>query len=199
MDVLSLKSFSWETERLCLRPLAEGDEALFHALYTDAQIMRFIGTPLTAAEAASQFRKIVHRQGEPALDRRFLVIVAKNTRAPLGICGTSHYDPGTMRLEVGMVLLPEGRGRGVAREALVALVGRVLEERLVGGVCVRFAAGNTAMRSLASSIGFSSDGAARGRRQDSTICHWSVHRSSWRSSETTNSQGKAHVQCDRCS
>jgi RimJ/RimL family protein N-acetyltransferase len=199
MDALIPKSFSCDTRRLRLRPLAEGDEALFHALYTDPETMRFIGAPLSLAEATSRFRAIIQRQGDSVFETRFLAIVAKNDWEPMGICGMSHYDPTTMQLEVGVMLLPEGRGQGVAREAMAALVRRIFDEQLVHQVCIRFLVGNAAMRSLAFRLGFGPDGAATGQGQDSTICRWSIRHSSWHAGDTINNQEETDVQCDRCS
>lgn len=175
MDALSLKPLSCETERLCLRPLAEGDEALFCGLYTDPETMRFIGRPLTAAEAASHFPEVVRRQGELALDERYLMIVRKDTQMPLGICGTGHYDQATMRLELGMVLLPEGRGKGIATEALAGLVKCAFAMPQVNEVYARFSTENAAAMRVLSSMGFSA-GAVE-RKQGVTTCNWSVHRS----------------------
>lgn len=186
MEDIPLNPFLCETEQLRMHPLAEDDKALFHALYTDLQIMRFIGTPLTEAEAESAFGGIVHRQREPSLDLRFLAMVHKHTQMPLGICGTGHHDPIAARLEIGMVLLPVGRRLGIAREALTALVDRAFDEQLVNEVYACIAAGNTLARNLLSRVGFRQDIADRRQGPESTACHWSVHRSSWRTNQTAN-------------
>lgn len=189
MDGAGLKSFSCETGRLQLRPLAEGDELLFHALYTDPGTMRFIKDPLTPANATRQFHKIIHRQGGSALAGGFLALVEKDAHTPLGICATSHYDPTTMRLEVGLMLLPLGRRLGVGREALTALVGLAFEETLVDEVYARSAAGNTAAKNLLARVGFRSDGIAKGDRQKLAMWAWSMHRSRWLVSKSTNFRG----------
>lgn len=172
-----------------LRPLAEGDELLFHALYTDPGTMRFIRDPLTPANATRQFRKIIHRQGGSALAGGFLALVEKDAQTPLGICGTSHYDPTTLRLEVGLMLLPLGCRLGVGREALFALVGLAFEETLVNEVYARSAAGNTAAKNLLARVGFCSGGIAKGDRQKLAMCVWSMHRSRWLVCKSTNFRG----------
>lgn len=189
MDGALLKSFSCETEGLQLRPLAEGDEPLFHALYGDPETMRFISCPWTPVKAAKRFRGFLDRQGESTLGDRFLVVVRKPTQTSLGICGTSHYDSSAMRLEVGMVLLPLGRKVGIGREALTALVGRAFEEPLVNEVYARVAAGNSAARNLVARIGFRQDCVRRGEGCDLTACEWSVYRSEWGISKSTSFQG----------
>ncbi|HXS04584.1 MAG TPA: GNAT family N-acetyltransferase [Rhodanobacter sp.] len=184
-----MKSFSCETDALRLRPLMEIDEALFVALYTDPDTMRFIGSPWTPEEARRQFRKAIRQQGRSAPGSRYLVIARKNVLAPLGICGTSHYDPAIQRIEVGMVLLPEGRRLGVAREALMALVGLVFEEQLVGEVFARFTSENVAARNLVSRVGFRPDSIAMEKEPGAAICVWSIHRSAWCINKITNIRG----------
>lgn len=189
VNALRPKLFSCETERLRLRPLAASDEALFHALYTDPETMRFIAPPLTAEEASSRFRKVIRQQGEPALGARYVVIEGKTTQLPMGICGTGHYDQAVRRLEVGMVLLLEGRKRGFAREALAALVGLAFDEPWVSEVYARFAAGHTAAANLVERVGLRSNHATRGEGEGMAMCEWSVLRSAWRISRTSNNRG----------
>lgn len=176
MDAPNVKSFSCETERLRLRPLAEGDEALFHALYTDPEVMRFIGTPLTEKEAAGRFRKIVRRQLEATAEGKYLVILARETHKAIGICGTSDYDAKTGALEVGLVLTHEGRKQGFAREALAALMENIFAASEIQELCVRFAPENTAAETLASSVGFSSCTGRHANDRDSSRRYWSAQR-----------------------
>jgi ribosomal-protein-alanine N-acetyltransferase len=176
MDALSLKSFSCETERLCLRPLAEGDEALFHAIYTDPEIMCFIAPPLTEKEAAGRFRKMVRRQLEANVEGKFLVILIRETHKAIGICGTSDYDAKTGALEVGLVLTHEGRKQGFAREALAALMESVFAAAQIQELCVRFSPENVAAEKLASSVGFSPRTSLPADERDSSRCYWSVQR-----------------------
>ncbi len=78
-----------------------------------------------------------------------------------------------------MVLLPLGRGLGLGREALAALVSLAFEEPLINEVYARFAAGNTAARNLVARVGFCPDCAAKVGEQESGMCERSIHRSGW--------------------
>ncbi|MEO9078713.1 MAG: GNAT family N-acetyltransferase [Rhodanobacter sp.] len=184
-----MKSFSCETAGLQLRPLMKDDEPLFHALYSHAETMRFLSDPWTPSEVTKRFQKTVARQERPTLGNRYLVIVGKGGLAPMGICGTSHYDPVDMRLEVGVMLLPAGRGLGVGKEALTALVGRAFEEPLVDEVYARVAADNIAMKGLLVSVGFRPAGSVKDGGQKSAMCEWSLHRSIWCVSKSTTVRG----------
>lgn len=184
-----MKTFSCETKSLRLRPLTESDEELFVALYTDADTMRFIEPPWTLEQATLRFRKTISQQERSVPGSRFLVIARKNVQTPLGICGTPHYDPAIQRVEVGMLLLPEGRRLGVAREALTGFLDLVFEEQLVAEVFARFTRGNVAARNLASRAGFRLDSIAMEKGLGADICVWSIHRSAWRIKKTTNIRG----------
>lgn len=178
-----------------LRPLREADESLFQALYTDAQTMRFVGGPWTPAEAARRFRAILSRQGAPTPADRFLVIEEISNREPMGICGSSHYDRAGMRVEVGVMLLPQGRGLGVGRAALGALVDYMFQEPSLLEVYARVAIENSAARNLVTRVGFRQSRVAEGKKQGTLACEWSVHRSQWNTGQTTNN-GIADVQCN---
>jgi RimJ/RimL family protein N-acetyltransferase len=170
--------------------MTEDDEPLFHALYTDPETMRFIGPPWTLEEAAKYFRKILQRGGEPVSGGRCLVIVGDTVPDPLGICGSSHYDPVAMRLEVGMMLLPLGRKLGRGRGALAALVDYMFQESPAVEVYARFAAANTAARNVMARVGFRLEHVAGVEQHESTMCEWSILRSRWRIPNQINSRGK---------
>jgi RimJ/RimL family protein N-acetyltransferase len=183
---IDLSVFDFETERLHLRLLAEGDEVLFHGLYTDPETMRFIGPPLSVEKAAKSFQKIVARQREAALKGRFLAILEKATLQPLGICGTSLHDGGALRLEVGIVLRPQAQSRGFAREALAALMKRIFAMSPIEEIYVRFSAQCPAVERLNIHLGFTPCATEVTEEGLFPKRVWSVHRSSWRTNQATN-------------
>jgi RimJ/RimL family protein N-acetyltransferase len=192
---MPLKSFSREAGSMRLRPMTQGDEPLFHALYTDPEIMRFVGGPWTPAEAAERFRATLCRRGKAVVADRFFVIEEKSSREPMGICGSSHYDRAGMRVEVGVMLLPRGRRLGVGRAALGALVDYMFQEPSLLEVYARVAIENSAARNLVTRVGFRQSRVAEGKKQGTLACEWSVHRPQWNTRQTTNN-GIADVQCN---
>jgi len=197
MDMFSPKSFSCETERLCLRPLTDGDEALFHALYTDPETMRFIGTPLTGEQVTRRFRKTLgdmHRQPFKCL---FLAILEKASQLPLGICGMPQFTADAVRQEVGLVLVRQARSKGIAREGLAALVNRIFAMSSVEEVWARFSTENLAAQQLVVAVGFHACDEVLLGQELSSKCHWSVRRSSWRVAESNQLQGVPDVERDR--
>lgn len=198
MDLLSPKSFSWETERLCLRPMVEGDEALFRALYTDPETMRFIGTPLSDEQMTRKFRKILGDMQRQPFKCLFLVILEKASQLPLGICGMPQFNHDAIRQEVGLVLIKQARSRGIAREGLAALVNRIFATcSSVDEVWAQFSTENLAAQQLVVAVGFSACGEVLLGQELSSKRHWSVRRSSWRAAEPNQLQGVTDVKRDR--
>lgn len=186
IDEIDLSVLDFETERLHMRPMVSGDEALYCGLYTDPETMRFIAPPLSADDAASSFQKVVARQREPSIRGRVLVILERTTLQSLGICATSKHDAGDLRLEVGIVLKPEACARGFAREALTALMERVFAVSTTQEICARFSAHSPAAKRLHSRMGFThcTDELGEEGKVLTRFC-W-VHRSSWRTDQAVN-------------
>jgi RimJ/RimL family protein N-acetyltransferase len=183
--------FAFETSRLCLRPLAAQDQALFCDLYTDAETMRFIGEPLTPERAARSFRKAVAAWADRPLERAFLSVLEKVTQRALGICAIVQFDAHLSRAEVGIMLKSEARSRGLAREGLGGLVKQTFRMFPVAAIWVECSAGNPVVERMVSSIGFERDeGLASGPLAKRI---WSIHRTSWRSTATPN-RGEDNVE-----
>jgi RimJ/RimL family protein N-acetyltransferase len=114
------------TRRLVLRPYALADFEAFAALWADPAVTRFIGlTPRARDVSWMRFlRNIGHWQ---ALGFGYLAIADGTTGAYLGECGFQEAMrplapsiEGT--LEAGWVLTPEAWGRGIASEAMAAML-----------------------------------------------------------------------------
>lgn len=169
-----------DTARMCLRPLIAEDEAFFCRLYGDAATMRFIGPALSREQAASGFRRILAQRPGVSGQPLYLAMVEKTRRQPLGLCGTPQWQPDAHSLEAGILLLPEARSRGFAREGMTAWLRWLYENTAVDEVRVRFSAECPAVRRLNESLGFGPCGAAveaNGSRPGSLV--WSMERSAW--------------------
>lgn len=113
-----------ETDRLILRGWRDADVAPFHAMCNDPEVMRYLGPPMTLAEA------------ESARDRMngflashgycFWAIERRADGAFLGFCGLKPGPEGTPlhdRVEIGWRLRRDAWGAGYAREAAAASIG----------------------------------------------------------------------------
>lgn len=193
------ETFSCETERLCLRPLAAGDEALFHALYTDQETMRHIGPVLSVGQAADAFRSILARMQRRPPGCVYLAMLDRTSQQSLGICGVPRFDASAFGLEVGLVLAGPARSRGIAREGLAALVDRIFNASFVDEIRVQFSGENLAAQRLVVAVGFKACDEVPSKQELSSERHWSVQRSCWRGVKPYQQQGVNNVECDRFS
>jgi RimJ/RimL family protein N-acetyltransferase len=102
-----------ETDRLLLRPVEPGDLDELVRLHEDPAVARFIGTP-SRAWLAERIGK--SREDGPAPRHGLLAILDGADGAFLGRTGLKYW-PQFEETELGWVLQPEARGRGVATEA----------------------------------------------------------------------------------
>lgn len=139
------------SDRLWLRPLADGDGALYAALYGDADVMRHVRAPLAPAEAARSFAIALRQQRDPRATRRWWVLQPRDeTRA----CGLLGLQLETGSAELGILLHPARQGRGLAREALRRLCASVFETRGLRHLSARHHPDNAAAARLFAAAGF---------------------------------------------
>ena len=123
----------FDTQRLHLRPLGEGDEALYCHLYTDPELMRHIGTPLSAEAARRSFGvacRQARRDGAPA--QRW-VVAERGLPDGIGLLGLVPDEGVADTAEVGLMLLADRRQRGLAAEAIGAVADRVFDPGAADG------------------------------------------------------------------
>ncbi|MFB7938548.1 GNAT family N-acetyltransferase [Streptomyces sp. NPDC056049] len=107
------------TERLVLRPVRTADLPAVTRLWTDPEVRRHLGGPVIPSVVALRRRRIVGAPGRHAVVRaEDGVLLGLVTVEPAGHGGET---------EVSYQFLPEHWGSGYAREAVAAVVARVLE------------------------------------------------------------------------
>ncbi|GAA4809262.1 hypothetical protein GCM10011365_17590 [Marinicella pacifica] len=99
-----------------LTPLKQNHQDLFCALYSDAQVMAFIGAPMSCDAVADYFQRLLGKITQADSGVLYRVIVADTD------CGKSQYA-GIVRLTkhqdnretiIGVMLLPQFQGLGLA-------------------------------------------------------------------------------------
>lgn len=133
-----------------MRPLAEGDQALYCVLYTNAGLMRHIGPPLEAAAAQRAFHASCDHN-LLGLERSTWVIVERASSRDIGLVALIREDQGA---EIGAMLLPERHRLGFASEALSALVETAFAGNALPWLSARHAVGHTAMESVMRKLNF---------------------------------------------
>jgi RimJ/RimL family protein N-acetyltransferase len=110
-----------ETDRLILRGWRDEDVAPFHAMGNDPEVMRYLGPPMTLADAQGARDRMNATLAECGYC--FWAVERKADRAFLGFCGIKPGPPGTpiaSDIEIGWRLRCDAWGQGYAREAAEA-------------------------------------------------------------------------------
>src|SRR5690606_37537849 len=105
----------FQTGRLDLRPLGDGDRPLYVSLYTDANVMRHVGAPLSVEAASRAFeavRRQMHRDPPKAW---YWTACLRGPGREAGVLGLA-VDAGRGSAEFDMLFLPCGQGEGHATE-----------------------------------------------------------------------------------
>ncbi len=141
------------TERLHLRPFAEGDRAAIHAVYADPDVMRFVGhgAHRTMAETATALRTYTD-----VLDRHGFSVVAVLERDSGELVGDAGLHPlGGVgpELELGYTLARRAWGRGYATELGRALVAHAFAQPAVPRVVAQVEPENVASRHVLTKLG----------------------------------------------
>ena len=138
--------------RLRLRALHPADQALFCALYGDAETMKFIGAPLDRRIAVGRFATLI--DASDVMDRRFFAITQANPRETVGFCGIQPPDQRMGGAEIGIVLDARARGRGYGTAVLKPLIEMAFAILPIDCVWVQYRATNTAAGRLFARAGF---------------------------------------------
>lgn len=156
---MSAQSIDWtfETERVRGRLVAEGDVDLYVGLYTDASVMRHIADVLSADEAAATFAKAVRHNANPAARARYWHLSHQRTAQPLGVAALVRDASVTSRGELGLMLLPHAQHTGAGMQVLACVIDGALSQRWrlgVNEILSRHAMGNIGVGRLLASLGF---------------------------------------------
>lgn len=146
-----------ETSRLLLRGHRLADFEMIAALWSDAEMVRFIGGVPSSREASwSRFLRYLGHW--TALGFGYWVIFDKATDRFVGEIGLADYQRDMVpsmdgMAEMGWVLNPEFHGKGYAHEAALAVL-RWASQQLDRQLCCIIAPNNIPSLHLATKLGF---------------------------------------------
>lgn len=141
------------TPRLRLRALTLDDLALFRTLYCDTGTMRHVGKPMSRTLAAASLHATLAATRKPG-GLRFYTIVERQSRRGVGMCSARPAAWDERGAELGIMLLPAARGRGYAREALLALIDDAFFRLPIESVWVQYRRANGGMARLCDRLDF---------------------------------------------
>ncbi|MEJ8645613.1 GNAT family N-acetyltransferase [Streptomyces sp. MS1.HAVA.3] len=117
---------SLSTDRLVLRPIERGDVATLSRLWTDTEVRRYLGGPVTGETLRAREEGCVAAFGA-------FSVVRVTDMAVVGLVSVEPSSRRDGRTEVSYQLLPEHWGHGYGREAVAVAVswalGTVTSER----------------------------------------------------------------------
>lgn len=160
------------TSRLVLSGHTPDDFAACTALWSDPEVVRFIGGRPFAPDEV--WARILRYAGLWALlGYGYWAIRDRATGRFLGECGFADFrrdiqPPLGDRPEAGWILAPEAHGRGLAEEAMRAALDWIERAGFGTTVCI-IAPGNTASLKLAGRLGYVIQGEAQFRGQPTTL------------------------------
>ncbi|WP_397607712.1 GNAT family N-acetyltransferase [Silanimonas sp.] len=104
-----------------LRPFAEGDLALYAALFTDVEVMRAVGEPFAPDRAARAAAASLRHQGDAG--GRFRHWIIEHPQGSAGLLGLALRGEAWRggEAELGVLLWPAWQARGAATAAITAV------------------------------------------------------------------------------
>ncbi|THD35048.1 MAG: N-acetyltransferase [Sphingomonas sp.] len=147
-----------DTARLILRGWREGDVAPFHAMGNDAEVMRYLGPPMTLADAEAARERMDAVLAEHGYC--FWAVERRADGAFLGFCGIKPGPAGTPiadDVEIGWRLRRDAWGQGYAREAAEAVIAWTWANTDAPEIAAITVAGNTNSWGLMERLGMTRD------------------------------------------
>ncbi len=128
---------TFETQRLHMRPLGEGDEALYCHLYTDAAVMRHVGAPLSVEAAQRSFRVACRLATRKGVAAQRWVVTEHGSAAAIGLLALIGDEAAADQAEIGLMLRADRQRRGLAVAAIGAMADWVFNPAAADGPDLR--------------------------------------------------------------
>ena len=146
-----------QTARLLVRPIAAADAEALHAVFRDAETMRFMDCPLS--QSVDDTRRVIEHWmfAFPEWHATW-AIVLRETGTLIGMINYHHRDPWNRHLEVGYALGRQHWRRGLASEALNIVLDYCFADLGTNRVEATIHPENIAAIRLAERLGFCCEG-----------------------------------------
>ena len=152
-----------ETDRLILRKMTPGDAEAIFSYASDPEVTRYVvwDTHRTIEDSRA-FLNLTVRGYESGADPTW-GIVYKGDHSFIGTCGFAILEPEHARAEIGYVISKEYRGRGLATEAVRAMISFGFREMDLNRIEAQCIAENTASARVMQKAGMTHEGTLRQR------------------------------------
>lgn len=132
------------TRRFCLTPLVASDEKEHMRLYTDPQVMHFVRRPMSEKAAKQQFDREMQMNQQTPPSLLTWSIRPQGAKQFAGVAYIFWHDESKRQAEMGVMLLPEQQGRGIANEIIPCLLNYAFKELAVRQVWAKTHPANSA-------------------------------------------------------
>ncbi len=150
-----------ETERLILRHMRVSDACDMYDYARRPAVTRYLlWAPHESVEYTRSYLKQVEKSYRQGTFHDFGVILKENNRF-IGTCGFARIDEPNATAEAGYVLNPDYWGRGIATEALSAVIALGFEKRGFNRIEARYMVDNQASRRVMEKSGMTFEGVLR--------------------------------------
>ncbi|WP_159015669.1 GNAT family N-acetyltransferase [Cognatiluteimonas profundi] len=163
----------FDTPRLHLRPIGEGDEVLYCRLYTDPGLMRHIAEPMTMEAAKRSFQAALKQQSPT---RQRWIVCGQGQAEGVGLVGlfVDKLEPDVA--EIGVMLLSAGQGKGYGTESMAGVVDRAFTMMPLRLLWIRQNATNIAVDGMMTKLRFERGDSARIGSHER---YWELIRERW--------------------
>jgi len=146
-----------ETERLRLRPFRASDVKAVHALYGDAENLRYWGTDPSASLDETRKAMRWHVTCRP-FQYALWAVEVKASKRLVGMINYHRREMREKRVDVGWLIVPAQQGKGYMTEAGRALLAYLIGRLKVHKVEALIRADNEPSAALAKRLGFRLEG-----------------------------------------
>jgi RimJ/RimL family protein N-acetyltransferase len=145
----------WRTERLVLRPFAEGDLNALHDMQSRPDVARYLyWSPRSRSESALSLQEKIRCRSIEAEGDALIVAVTRSSGGPIiGDLMVNYASATHQQAEIGYVFHPDAQGQGLATEAMRLVVERAFAGLRLHRVYGRIDARNTASARVLERLG----------------------------------------------
>lgn len=164
----------YETERLFIKPVFEGDAAFIKQLLNTPKFIDYIGD--RKVRTVKDAKNYIQEKMLPQLKQLGFgnyVVIRKPDHAKMGTCGLFNRE-GLDVIDIGFAFLPEYEGQGYAYESAHKMLQLAREEFKIKEVCAITTKVNASSQKLIERIGLTYKGTTRIPNDDEELMYYYV-------------------------
>ena len=152
------------TERLLLRKMAVSDCYDMYEYASSAAVTRYLTwSPHPDLDYTKEYLQYIGNHYKLG-DFYDWAVILKEEKKMIGTCGFTRFHMRHNAAEIGYVINPAYRGRGIADEAVLAVMKFGFEKLGLNRIEAKYIMGNEASRRVMEKVGMTFEGVRRGER-----------------------------------